>query len=666
MRKFKRTIEFIKDQRISTSHTKKFRGVRDTLVGWSLIAVSAVFFQPPYKTIDLQLNFIIFFLSAVVSLFLYIVLDNLISGNRLFHNLWIVRDTETGISESHLTIKQRIKWIYFRGLVATGGYICFSLAKIAFGVVDNTSIFGADAIVYAVFAYLLLKDKFTLYHWFGLLIAGTGVFYVLFYDIQGFTVFDGLVAGTSGVVSAIALTVIFFITGIIVRHDTPKRVAFHQCICGLGLSIAILLVTLLFRKIIKSGVDFSTIDSSLVKNSILSGVLYAIAMVFFLRAFLFTQPIIIAILGYSLNLFVVVLQSWQQGAFPSGRDVVSSSLILIGCCFPIFYEYKKEKKTSRSLNKLKPIYEKDLRADLISLREKYQTGLIDKYHYLSEHHEFNKLLLEFSGVVKKTIINEIKIDRETVVFSVGEFEIKMETDGGARSAPLEILSFGAYEPEDEAVIFSLLKDGDTIFDIGAHIGWYTLNFAKRYPNSQVYAFEPVPMTYEVLVSNVNRNAIKNANLFNKGLFADEKNAPLVYFKGGSALASMTNLINHEKTKLVDCKFTTLDRFINEQRCSIDFIKCDVEGAELYVLLGGQQVIAKHQPIIFMEIYEEWCKKNGYEPTDILDLLIQLGYDIFQSKNNSLVHCHHLGSNSDEKYNYFFLHKDKHSKIIRGL
>jgi tRNA G37 N-methylase Trm5 len=62
-----------------------------------------------------------------------------------------------------------------------------------------------------------------------------------------------------------------------------------------------------------------------------------------------------------------------------------------------------------------------------------------------------------------------------------------------------------YEKEEREMLLSLAKDGDTFFDIGANAGLYSITFAKRYPKSRVYAFEPIPVTIAELESNLELN-----------------------------------------------------------------------------------------------------------------------------------------------------------------
>ncbi len=308
--------------------------------------------------------------------------------------------------------------------------------------------------MYALLAFFVLHDVLNIKEVAGIVIASLGVFFVIFFDIESFDLKNGLIAGTAGIISAIAMSVIFFITGIIVRHDSPKRVAFHQCMAGLILAVVVLLLTLFF-KTLNHDLHFPDISTALVKNSLISGVLYAIAMVFFLRAFLRTEPIVIAVIGYSLGIFVILLEWLFNGELIGVKDGISALLIGLGCFLLIHQEYVKDRKKSREIKMQKPIYETGLKEELASLKDKFQAGDLDRYTYLAEKHEFNKLLLEYVSQIKDSPIESIKILQDALVFTFkAPLNIELETDGGARSAPFEILNFGSYEIEDELMASS--------------------------------------------------------------------------------------------------------------------------------------------------------------------------------------------------------------------
>ena len=70
---------------------------------------------------------------------------------------------------------------------------------------------------------------------------------------------------------------------------------------------------------------------------------------------------------------------------------------------------------------------------------------------------------------------------------------------------------------------------------------------------------------------------------------------------------------------------TLDQWTANQQIKPDFIKCDVEGAELLVFRGGQETLRRDQPIVFAELLRKWSKPFGYHPNDMLCLFRGLGY-----------------------------------------
>lgn len=664
-----RLIEFIRDYRISISPSKRLSGVGDTLIGWGLIAINVVFFPPPLDLMRSEFSFVLLFLSGCLSLLVYSVFRFLFSGGieEGIKSLLITKESQACFATSHLNFSQRIRWIYFRGFIAAGGYIAYNISKIYFGVIDNSEIFGADALVYAILAFLLFHETFSPKEIAGIIIASLGVFAVVFFDVENFHWKDGVISATAGLASAISMAIIFFITGIIVRHDSPKRVAFHQCLAGLFLSLFVFILTILLRSANNEFI-FPDVSFVLVKNSIISGILYAVAMVFFLRAFLHTEPIVIAVVGYSLGFFVVLIEWLFLDRLLNIKDGTSALLIGFGCFLLIQQQYVKDRKQLKKTKMQKPTYELGLKDELASLKEKYNSGHLDRYSYLSEKHEFNKVLMEYSHQIRDSSIESIMIFPDSLVFVFKEpLRMQFETDGSARSAPFEILNFGSYEAEDESMAYRLIQNGNTVLDVGAHIGWYAINFAKRFPQSKIYSFEPIGITFEFLKRNIERNSTENIAIFNYGCSNKKEEKPLYYFKGGSALASIENLINHKGAQKIKCAFKPIDMICHElQISSVDFIKCDAEGSELFILQGGVNTIKKFKPIIFTELYEEWCQKCGYSSVDVVQMLGSWGYSVFQSIEGKLVDVKQLRFENNERYNYFFLDREKHFSLISKL
>ena len=71
--------------------------------------------------------------------------------------------------------------------------------------------------------------------------------------------------------------------------------------------------------------------------------------------------------------------------------------------------------------------------------------------------------------------------------------------------------------EIELSIMNKFIENDIIFDIGSNIGAFTIPFAKKVGENEVFAFEPQPFIFNLLKHNVKLNKLKNVNLFKNGV-----------------------------------------------------------------------------------------------------------------------------------------------------
>lgn len=96
---------------------------------------------------------------------------------------------------------------------------------------------------------------------------------------------------------------------------------------------------------------------------------------------------------------------------------------------------------------------------------------------------------------------------------------------------------------------------------------------------------------------------------------------------------------------------------------LDFIKCDIEGAELFALRGGKKTIEKYKPILFVAMLQKWSAKFNYHPNDIIRLMKKVGYHCFEINGE---HLSWLSVMTDETVatNFFFLHTEKHMEEIQ--
>ena len=197
-------------------------------------------------------------------------------------------------------------------------------------------------------------------------------------------------------------------------------------------------------------------------------------------------------------------------------------------------------------------------------------------------------------------------------------------------ATLKALRRGSQE---KRMYLSLIRKGDVVIDIGANVGYFTMLFSDLVgPSGEVHAFEPLPSTFELLSGNIRRfPAHKNVilNCFALGeqdqrttLFVpneDHGQAALAQHRVGSWATN--------RTRAVSVEMMRLDRYA-ERLAKIDFVKCDVEGAELLVLRGGESTLRRCRPKIFLEIEEHWTISFGWTAADVVRFLREIGYQHF--------------------------------------
>lgn len=317
--------------------------------------------------------------------------------------------------------------------------------------------------------------------------------------------------------------------------------------------------------------------------------------------------------------------------------------------------------------------DKDIEKDAMdnpfrAIRMQYEQKKISFYDFLDKMQSYNKVLYQLADYLNDTGLGKIEIFDGNVIFTTRPDNIKILFNGKERRGiPFEFINWGFYEKPEYELYNNLLSDGMTILDVGANIGWYSLLWGKKYPNSTIHAFEPVSDIYTYLSANIVLNGIRNVVLHNFGL--SHENAELCFYFHPmiTGLASSKNILNYTKVKEVQCKVYPLDVLLDRLEIkSVDLIKCDVEGSELSVLKGSLKTIERDQPIITLELFHEWSRSFDYYPDEPIEILKMMGYRVFlplQGKMEEV--CRYIPHEYDRQ-NYFFLHKEKHEDLISRL
>ena len=196
---------------------------------------------------------------------------------------------------------------------------------------------------------------------------------------------------------------------------------------------------------------------------------------------------------------------------------------------------------------------------------------------------------------------------------------------------------------EKRVYLALVREGDVVFDIGANLGHFTLLFSDLVGRrGEVHAFEPVPPTFVQLRNAVEANRQYDNVFLNQAACSAEEGNLTIQMPGDDH--GQASLQSHRegswRTSHLVTSFETialkLDNYGRGERPgSMSFVKCDVEGGELPVLLGMEATLRRCKPLLFLEVFARWTESFGYRPVDLVDFLQAVGYDQFYSANGRL-------------------------------
>jgi FkbM family methyltransferase len=179
-----------------------------------------------------------------------------------------------------------------------------------------------------------------------------------------------------------------------------------------------------------------------------------------------------------------------------------------------------------------------------------------------------------------------------------------------------------------------ISPGMTVVDIGAHIGYYTLQSARLVGKTgRVYAFEPEPDNFALLTKNIELNGYDNAVCVQQAV-ADKSGTGELYLSRYSVAHSMASSLAQSRKK-TPVKITSLDDFFQEAGWPpVDFIKMNIEGWE-YFALKGMERLASMSPNLSMmlEYHPDHLLEAGVTSKAFLDQISNAGFKVYLIDEN---------------------------------
>jgi FkbM family methyltransferase len=216
-----------------------------------------------------------------------------------------------------------------------------------------------------------------------------------------------------------------------------------------------------------------------------------------------------------------------------------------------------------------------------------------------------------------------------------------------------IYYLGRSEPETFEFVSCFLKPGMVFFDVGAHIGEYTLMAAARVGQSgQVHAFEAQPAMATLLRSNCSANHVRNAIINSCAVSSREGNVEFEICSEpsmSSIVAGPARVGEHSGTICVPS--ITLDAYCERLGVWPDLLKIDVEGAEWLVLEGATRMLGRPAPpALLYECLDSTYSRFGSTPGMVATFLQGLGYEIYEIFKDGQLFPFHTATRNAQGYN----------------
>jgi FkbM family methyltransferase len=215
-----------------------------------------------------------------------------------------------------------------------------------------------------------------------------------------------------------------------------------------------------------------------------------------------------------------------------------------------------------------------------------------------------------------------------------------------------IYATGEFEPDVIAVARRFLQTGMTALDIGANVGFLTMVFSSIVGGrGRVIALEPQPVAINRLKVNLELNPDVYVELHQ--IAASDEEGEINFNCGPfehSGIGSIRQL--NRESKQISVRTVKVDSILDPQ-LRINLVKIDVEGAELKVISGMQETIARWKPDLIIEVSDSYLTQMGGSAAELCNTLCSFGYSMFQIGWDGLTKIDGWHSGLPDQFNAVF-------------
>jgi FkbM family methyltransferase len=223
----------------------------------------------------------------------------------------------------------------------------------------------------------------------------------------------------------------------------------------------------------------------------------------------------------------------------------------------------------------------------------------------------------------------------------------------------------AAEP-DLQILRHLIRPASRVIDIGANVGLYTKFMAGLVgPWGKVYTIEPVPQTFDILSSNIDKLGLINVETFNVAVSDQDGfvQMQVPHYKTGGENFYEARIIPEttaSELRTVEVHARTLDSLFGPED-RIEFVKCDVEGHERSCLRGASELLKTSRAAWLIEISGSPDQRDS-AAAEVFALMASHGYEAYWFDGRHLNHRRP----GDRSVNYFFLTRSHIERLPSSL
>ena len=218
----------------------------------------------------------------------------------------------------------------------------------------------------------------------------------------------------------------------------------------------------------------------------------------------------------------------------------------------------------------------------------------------------------------------------------------LKTNEGLDSTTIAVV----FIKKDYDRILTIGNNGNTIVDIGANIGAFSIYAAQELENSTVYAYEPVPANFGLLRENIEANNLgQRVKCFGKAVGGQNEKRKL-YLKTSPQHSLYSKCSTLEPDGYIDVECITLEQIFDQNGIeTCDLLKVDAEGAEYEIFYNAAAShLAKVRNCILE--YHNMPQEDNCNVQAIRDYLIRMGFsvtDIADDGDTGLLWCNNTSS-----------------------